>query len=75
MSRAKESVTGPVVNVMAYQDELNTARANLRELRKPPKPRNAQSSPHLRGDETALRCAREAGHAEGLDWADPVGSL
>ena len=34
MSRAKESSTGSIVNAVAYQDDLNTARANLRELRK-----------------------------------------
>ena len=34
MSRAKESSTGSIVNAIAYQDDLNTARANLRELRK-----------------------------------------
>ena len=34
MSRAKESTTGAIVNAMAYQDDLNTARANLRELKK-----------------------------------------
>ena len=34
MSRAMESSTGSIVNAVAYQDDLNTARANLRELRK-----------------------------------------
>ena len=34
MSRAKESSTGSIVNAVAYQDDFNTARANLRELRK-----------------------------------------
>ena len=50
MSRAKESTTGPIVNAMAYQDDLNTARANLRELRKAAKPRNAPGRPLARGN-------------------------
>jgi len=34
MTRASEASGGFVVNAIAYQDDLNTARANLRELRK-----------------------------------------
>ena len=34
MTRASEATGGFVVNAVVYQDDLNTARANLRELRK-----------------------------------------
>ena len=34
MTRANEATGGFVVNAIAYQDDLNTARANLRELRR-----------------------------------------
>ena len=34
MTRASEASGGFIVNAIAYQEELNTARANLRELRK-----------------------------------------
>ena len=34
MSRASEGVGGAMVNAMAYQDQYNTARADVRELRK-----------------------------------------
>src|SRR4029077_10976102 len=34
MTRATEAVDGAIVNAIAYQDEYNTARANLRSLRK-----------------------------------------
>jgi hypothetical protein len=34
MSRARESAGGPVVNTLAYQDELNTVRAELQALHK-----------------------------------------
>jgi hypothetical protein len=34
MSRASEAADGAIVNAIAYQDEYNAARANLRSLRK-----------------------------------------
>jgi hypothetical protein len=34
MSRAQESSGGAIVNAVVYQDDFNTVRANLRELRK-----------------------------------------
>ena len=34
MTRASEAADGAIVNAIAYQDEYNTARANLRSLRK-----------------------------------------
>jgi hypothetical protein len=34
MSRASEGAGGAIVNVIVYQDDLNTARAELRALRK-----------------------------------------
>jgi hypothetical protein len=34
MSRARESPSGPVVNALVYQDELNTVRAEIQALRK-----------------------------------------
>ena len=34
MSRAREGAGGPVVNVLVYQDELSTVRAELEALRK-----------------------------------------
>ncbi len=34
MTRASEASGGFLVNAIAYQDDLNIARANLRELRK-----------------------------------------
>jgi hypothetical protein len=34
MTRASEAVDGAFVNAIAYQDQYNTARARLRELRK-----------------------------------------
>jgi hypothetical protein len=34
MSRSKEAASGSIVDAMVYQDDLNTARANIRELRK-----------------------------------------
>jgi hypothetical protein len=34
MTRASEASGGFIVNAIAYQDDLNTTRANLRELRK-----------------------------------------
>jgi hypothetical protein len=34
MSRASEGIGGAMVNAMAYQDQYNTARADVRELRK-----------------------------------------
>ena len=34
MSRSREAASGSIVNAMVYQDDLNTARANIRELRK-----------------------------------------
>ncbi len=34
MSRATETTSGPVVNALVYQDELNTVRAELEALRK-----------------------------------------
>jgi hypothetical protein len=34
MSRANEGTGGAIVNAVAYRDDLNTARANIRELRK-----------------------------------------
>ena len=34
MTRASEAADGAIVNAIAYQDEYNAARANLRSLRK-----------------------------------------
>jgi hypothetical protein len=34
MSRAQEASGGAIVNAVVYQDDFNTVRANLRELRK-----------------------------------------
>ena len=34
MSRANEATGGSIVNAVVYRDDLNTARANIRELRK-----------------------------------------
>jgi hypothetical protein len=34
MSRASEAADGAFVNAIAYQDQYNTARADVRELRK-----------------------------------------
>jgi hypothetical protein len=34
MTRASEAADGAIVNAIAYQDEYNTTRANLRSLRK-----------------------------------------
>jgi hypothetical protein len=34
MTRAQQGVGGSIVNAIAYQDNLNTARAQSRELRK-----------------------------------------
>ena len=34
MSRAQDGASGPVVNALVYQDELNTVRAELQALRK-----------------------------------------
>jgi hypothetical protein len=34
MSRAQESSGGAIVNAVVYQDDFNTVRANIRELRK-----------------------------------------
>jgi hypothetical protein len=34
MSRASEASGGSIVNAVVYQDDFNTARANIRELRK-----------------------------------------
>ena len=34
MSHAQDGAGGPVVNAIAYQDELNTVRAELQALRK-----------------------------------------
>jgi hypothetical protein len=45
MSRAKESTTGSIVNAMVYQDDLNTARANLRELRKAAEAKKCTTEP------------------------------
>ena len=59
MSRAKESATGPIVNAMAYQDDLNTARANLRELKKRPKPRNALPRPLARRTKSGMFNSRQ----------------
>ena len=33
MTRASEAADGTIVNAIAYQDEYNTMRANLRSLR------------------------------------------
>jgi hypothetical protein len=34
MWRSNESTGSFIVNALTYQDEINTARANIRELRK-----------------------------------------
>jgi hypothetical protein len=43
MTRASEAVDGAIVNAIAYQDEYNTARANLRSLRKAAEVKKCQS--------------------------------
>jgi hypothetical protein len=48
MTRASEAPDGAIVNAIAYQDEYNTARANLRSLRKVAEAKKCQLPDPLR---------------------------
>jgi hypothetical protein len=49
MTRASEASGGFIVNAIAYQDDLNTARANLRELRKAAEAKHCAVEPSSTG--------------------------
>ena len=49
MTRASEASGGFVINAIAYQDDLNTARANLRELRKAAEAKHCAIEPSSAG--------------------------
>ncbi len=49
MTRASEASGGFIVNAIAYQDDLNTARANLRELRKAAEAKHCTVEPSSTG--------------------------
>jgi hypothetical protein len=46
MTRAERGVGGGIVNAIAYQDNLNTARAQSRELRKAAEAKQCPPSPN-----------------------------
>jgi hypothetical protein len=45
MSRANEAAGGSIVNAMVYQDDFNTARADVRALRKAAEAKRCDSAP------------------------------